>query len=99
MEWQFGRHRKFLKTALAFGVSQALMPLLGSVGCCAPKCAWWHCSFTTIGSETGATLRHIMLNILRKEPNTKRSIRHRRLKAEHLAHRGTGGVQRNPSQR
>ena len=33
------------------------------------------------GPETGAILRHIALNMLRQDPNTKRSIRHRRLKA------------------
>ena len=33
------------------------------------------------GPETGAILRHITLNMLRQDPNTKRSIRHRRLKA------------------
>ena len=33
------------------------------------------------GPETGAILRHITLNLLRQDPNTKRSIRHRRLKA------------------
>jgi predicted transposase YbfD/YdcC len=32
------------------------------------------------GPETGAILRHITLNMLRQDPNTKRSIRHRRLK-------------------
>jgi hypothetical protein len=31
--------------------------------------------------ETGAILRHITLNLLRQDPNTKESIRHRRLKA------------------
>jgi len=33
------------------------------------------------GPETGAILRHITLNMLRQDPDTKRSIRHRRLKA------------------
>lgn len=33
------------------------------------------------GAETGAILRHITLNLLRQDPNTKESIRHRRLKA------------------
>ena len=33
------------------------------------------------GPETGAILRHLTLNMLRQDPNTKRSIRHRRLKA------------------
>ena len=33
------------------------------------------------GPETGAILRHITLNLLRQDPNTKESIRHRRLKA------------------
>ena len=33
------------------------------------------------GPETGAILRHITLNMLRQDPDTKRSIRQRRLKA------------------
>jgi len=33
------------------------------------------------GPETGAILRHISLNLLRQDPDVKRSIRHRRLKA------------------
>ena len=33
------------------------------------------------GPEAGAILRHITLNLLRQDPNTKRSIKHRRFKA------------------